>query len=107
VSQIKVIVIDSEKQEVREQVIDNDLKSLQKLVGGYIECAFKPKKKTVLYVDEEGGFKNYRVGFTYNGAPSNVYLGSAVISTVDDEGEGVDVHMTVDEVRSRIIFHRG
>lgn len=103
---VKAIIIDSTKKEIREEQISTEgdgLPALQKVVGGYIELAFQVKSD-VLYVDEEGLLKGYRFGFTYEGAPQRVYVGSAVVSGVTRGGAIKDCTLTVEQVKEKVRF---
>lgn len=66
--------------------IDSDLNTLQKLVGGYIEC-IKFDTNFVIIVDEEGYIKRLTPNIKYCG---KVLVGTIVISSIKN-GEFVSL----------------
>jgi hypothetical protein len=104
---LRVIIIDAQKKEVREETISADghgLEGLQNIVGGLIEAAFRTDKD-VLYVDEEGLLKAYNYGFSFIGAPQALYAGNGVMAGIGEDGETAACTESLEAVRSKVIFH--
>lgn len=59
-SQIKAVVVDPFKKEVRIRMIDSSLQGLQKEVRGPIERAAELPNGDTVYVNENGLLQNYR-----------------------------------------------
>ena len=79
----------------------NHLAQLQEAVGGYIEVAMR-WPGNVMYVDEEGMYKNYD---TYQFWPESEYgprlfVGSGIIVGDDGEGGSCDTTLTVQDIES-------
>jgi len=57
--QILVIVVDPEAKTIEADTIDDNLESMQRMVGGYIERVFAPlgDDAEVMWCDEEGKLK--------------------------------------------------
>lgn len=102
---MRAIIIDAKKQEVREEDIRGGLKSLQQIVGGFIERACCPDDTHDLFVDEEGLLKHPEYFFEYEGA-HQPFAGNGVIVSHDDEGETKAATLSLDEVRSHVKFMR-
>lgn len=79
----KAILIDAANREIREIEYSGtygDPRSLQNIIGGYIELAWTFDNGDVLFVDEEGMFKPQRHFFRLSGYPNGrPFAGSGVI----------------------------
>jgi hypothetical protein len=79
-NKIKIIHIDSLKKTISIVDVENEIKPLQKLVGGYLEVApvrWQPDFQPIdLLVDEEGLLKSKDYGFSYEGT---TFVGNAVV----------------------------
>jgi hypothetical protein len=98
---MKVIIIDSEKKEIRVEKMGNLLSTLQKVVGGYIELALRFPNEDALYVDEEGLLKNYLVGFEIDGRR---FVGNGVITGLK-KSQMVNAFSNVGEIRKMVMFY--
>lgn len=87
---IKVLVKEPYKEiEVRE--IQNNLKSLQAVVGGYIECVPFPRVKDVdLIVNEEGKLARLDGNF-FLPHYKDCVVGTAIIASYNKEGQFVSL----------------
>lgn len=98
---MRVIIIDAKEKRVYEKEIENGLKQLQDIVGGYIEIAhrFDNSNDDVIFVNEEGLFepapRNY---FMFFGA-HQPFAGNGVIC-----GDGVGTNLSVREIESKVKF---
>jgi hypothetical protein len=111
---IKAIYIDAAARDVREITLpdnQNDrLTELQRLVGGYVESAWRTDADDVLWVDEEGMFKAQHAFFRF--APRGDYplAGNGVMvgrERLDRHGDLIgqdDPSWTVDQVRQAVSF---
>lgn len=103
-SRTKVLVIDAQKQEIREATVET-LEDMQAIVEGLIERAQILKTGDEIYVNEEGLFKNFEYGFSVAGAFSRFYLGSGyVIGEADDEGDNTDVKISIENLKKLVTF---
>lgn len=104
---IKVIVINSRQRRVYEKEIENDLRSLQKIVGGYIETAFNLTdsiESDCCFVDEEGLLKGYQDFFIFKGAPVP-FAGNGVIVGTGPEGESISYKdTTLEKIQKAVTF---
>ena len=102
---MRAIIIDAVKREVREVEIENTLKSLQEVVGGYIETAHQLNNdsRDAVFVNEEGLLSQPKNFFVYDGA-HQPFAGSGIIVGCDDEGETIGCTISLDEVKSKVSF---
>jgi len=102
-SKIKVVIIDPFLQIIREGEIDGDLLSLQKSVGGHnIEIVYLDNDN-IMYVDEEGLFREDQQFFIYNKRP---FAGQAVVLGDDiKNGDSIACNSTVLEIAKKVEFH--
>jgi hypothetical protein len=78
--------------------INNDLRSLQKIVGGYIETVITiPEEGIVVVCNEEGRLMNLPKNAVFNGVD---YVGTILFSGFDEE-EFSDLPISVDEFAKR------
>lgn len=89
-----VIIHPGEPLEVKD--IDGELKTLQGLVGGYIE-AVQIDHTMHMWVDEEGRYKNYLPNLFASTLAKRVIVGTAVIVGTGPDGDDVDCPMEVDQ----------
>lgn len=101
---VKVIIIDSAKKEIREALVENKLEVFQEIVGGYIEQASRSLNGDILYVDEDGIYRDYQTGFFFRENFDQRLLGDGVITGLDKEGNTVDVVTTVEIVKNQVKF---
>lgn len=101
---IRVIMIDSDKKEIREEFIENSLENLQKAVGGNIECAHRLPSGVEIYVNEEGLFKDGIInGFAvYKG--HQPFAGNAIAVSFDKKGNTIGTEMNVSDMKMQIKF---
>jgi len=108
---IKGILIDSDKQEVREvYVLDNGdfLGEMHKLIGNGCSCIAAPiiyDNEDTLYIDEEGMHNDAINGFEY---PDWAYplVGNGLIIGADDEGDNVDAKSTIEDISQNIVWRK-
>lgn len=96
----KAILIDSEKQEVKEIVI-SDLKSIyagistEKNKVHCVDVVYIDNKQNFIYVDDEGLLKENTV-FSFN---NGVLAGNGIVSKTDQDGDTTDTDWTAEEVQ--------
>lgn len=101
---MKLIVIDSVKQEVREETVTGEsLKAMQDAVGGHIEIAYHFENGDTMFCDEEGLYKGHDTFVWLEGA-HQPFAGSCVIAGCDDEGNTTSAKTSVEEVKRRVQF---
>jgi hypothetical protein len=71
-----------------EKMIDADLESLQRLVGGYIECV-SVGKGVDMFVNEEGLLIDLPLNKVVSG---HTLVGTIVAISCDDEGESIGLN---------------
>lgn len=112
---MKVLVITT-KGEYEEREIDNNLKTLQDIVGGYIEYVDISQDGLQMIVNEEGKIMDleYNLGATLLFNTTHLYndmiLGNAIIVNTDDEGENKSITKEdIDTVKELIVreFNKG
>lgn len=83
---IKVIVVTKDKIQVKR--IENNLKSLQEIVEGYIEC-FDIKDNHTIICNEEGKIMNLEPNLyvIHKGIIIEILCGNLIICNVDKNGE--------------------
>lgn len=99
---MKGILIDVNKQTV-EEIQYKDYKDIQK----FIECdvfsiGFYLENNHVVYVDDEGLYTDKK-GWVYNDIP-NIFIGNALIEHNNKSGNAIDVTISVEELRNKIVF---
>jgi len=83
---IKVLIKEPYKEPIVKE-IDNNLKSLQNIVGGYIECVPFPKVKGIdLIVNEEGKLDQLEGNF-FLPHYQDCVVGTAIVASYNDDGE--------------------
>jgi hypothetical protein len=82
------------------------LEGLQTLVGGSIEAAYQWPNRDVLYVDEEGLFKDAQMFFAISVRPDQPLAGNGVLvgREVDDLGNTAPPQMTIERLSSLVRF---
>lgn len=81
-------------------VPDTDqLAELQRLVGGYIEVAHRFPNGDILYVDEEGLFKDPTHFFAVSGAHQPFAGNGVILGPEDSEGEETPAQTPVARIR--------
>lgn len=112
---MKVLVITT-KGEYEEREIDNNLKTLQDIVGGYIQYVDISQDGLQMIVNEEGKLMDleYNLGATLLFNTTHLYndmiLGNAIIVNTDDEGENKSITKEdIDTVKELIVreFYKG
>lgn len=112
---MKVLVITT-KGEYEEREIDNNLKTLQDIVGGYIEYVDISQDGLQMIVNEEGKILDleYNLGATLLYNTTHLYndmiLGNVIIVNTDDEGENKSITKEdIDTVKELIVreFNKG
>lgn len=86
--QILVIVIDPEAKTIQADTIDDNLTSMQQMVGGNIERVMAPlgDEAEILWIDEEGKLKE-NFHFNVKGFP-DIIAGKAFICREVDSADG-------------------
>ena len=83
---MNVLIVEPDKRPYPKE-IGNDLKSMQEVVGGYIET-LTLERNVVLVLNEEGKLiplkKNRLIS---NGINSDILMGTFFVAGTDDEGE--------------------
>lgn len=103
---MKAYHINSAEQTVTE-VEYYGLEDLQTLVGGYIECAYRYPNGDVLYVDEEGLFKQVDHWFAIPERTDQPFAGNGVLVGPErgpDTVETFDPVHTVEQLRRKVAF---
>lgn len=112
---MKVLVITT-KGEYEEKEIDNNLKTLQDIVGGYIQYVDISQDGLQMIVNEEGKIMDleYNLGATLLYNTTHLYndmiLGNAIIVNTDNEGENKSITKEdIDTVKELIVreFNKG
>lgn len=112
---MKVLIITT-KGEYEEREIENNLKTLQDIVGGYIEYVDISQDGLQMIVNEEGKLMDleYNLGATLLFNTTHLYndmiLGNAIIVNTDDEGENKSITKEdIDTVKELIVreFNKG
>ena len=93
---IKVVLVEPNKKAVITE-IENGLKSLQNIVGGYIECIYPFEDNVGIICNEEGkliGLEPNRVLKDDNGNAYDIICGTFIVTglTEDDFGSLTDEH---------------
>lgn len=98
--------IDSMKKQITEIRIESkdELKSLRLCVGGSIEAAVILENNDVIYVDEEGLFKNPQHFFISKGHHQPLAGNGVLIGTDVSNGESIDAVTEIKWLRENIIF---
>ena len=106
----KIIIIDPNDRSVTTREIvpshDSHATQINEIIGGNfcLACLFgETGAEDVCYVHEDGMQKqtNY---FALPGWGFEIYAGIGVITGLDRQGATVSVHVSVDEVRRRVLF---
>lgn len=103
---IRVIIIDPNKKEIREDHITPDLKTFYKIIGcEYIESALTGyfNDGNFVYVDEEGALKEDMKCFYIKGSAYRIY-GIAVLLHFDGKGGEDSTKLSVDHIKSLVRF---
>lgn len=96
---MRAIVIDSKKQEIREETLQGEtLAALQKIVGGNIDTAFRLFHHAC-YVDDEGLFNNPDTGFCFDGV--GCFAGSGVLVGSNPRGDTVAATLEIEQIKRR------
>lgn len=92
-----IMFLDAKTMELKELEVENELKTLQDLVGGYIEAPVLSddldKNDVITYINEEGklidlpasGAMLFRNGYT------DIIKGNIVFTGTDNEGDNIDL----------------
>lgn len=98
---MKVIVIDSKQKKIYEDEVNNDFRALQKVVDGLLATAKYLPSNDVIFVDDEGLLKEPTNFFEIDGIP---FAGIGVVVGDDGEGDSINVHASVAEIKNQITF---
>src|SRR5688572_23888914 len=104
---MKALLIDSVNKKVKTvnltNVDDNILEQCYELMNVKdVEIGLTIKNGDCILVDEEGLFKHYQHGFSYEG---NYFLGNGMVVRVDDKGDEIDCKSSQKEITKTIKFH--
>ena len=71
-----------------ERTVENELRVMQGLVGGYIEIMYLPHD-ILCVINEEGKLRGLKpvAGMMWNGQLADIVAGTCVFVTEDDEGD--------------------
>jgi hypothetical protein len=106
---MKAILIDVLNENVRMVEVDdkNVLKDWYKhIICSMVEVALYLNGHDSIMVDEEGLFSmdNNSKFFIFKGG-HQPFIGNGLVVGVNNKGESVDPHISVEEVRSKVSFH--
>lgn len=105
---MKVIKIDSLKEEVSVIEIDGSLESIYKELNcTMIEAPIVLDNEDTLYVDEEGLFVSEAKGGFMFSIYHSPLMGNGLIIGSNDEGENVDVQSTLEDIKNKVTFLPG
>ena len=101
---MKAILINAQKQEVSEIVLnkDNYLRDTYEAIGNgcaLVQSGIYLNETEALMVDEEGYFKDGLSGFTFDG---RFFYGNGIIWNCDEEGESISCQSTVESIMPRV-----
>jgi len=99
----KAIFINSTEETVTEVVI-NDYTEISPMIGCEIFTVARMSEKTDAYVDDMGLYGNPNAFFIIKGGYPSPIAGNALLMDTDEEGESVDVSMSLNEVKSKVKF---
>lgn len=100
--EIRAILIDAEREEVKEVTWDGDFRSLSKLIGcEWIEVVGL-SRETSLIIDEEGKLKEHN-GFSFRGG-NYEFAGNGLILGRDSSGESIATRVSVDYVKQLVVW---
>ena len=103
-SNIKAILIDVEKQEVKEVEHDNSLQNIYDLLFCRTFDVVRIDDVNSIFVDDEGILKD-NLYFEYSASDRVFQLaGNGLILGVDDEGNSISPTLTVEDVKSKVNF---
>lgn len=97
----KGIFIDVNKQTV-EEIEYKDFRDIAKLLQCDMFSIGFHLDHHVVYVDDEGLYTDKK-GWIYRGIP-NIFIGNALIENIDKSGNAIDVTISVEELRNKIVF---
>ncbi|MFQ3543685.1 DUF3846 domain-containing protein [Halobacillus rhizosphaerae] len=85
---IQIIKIKTGKQSPTIEEIENDLESMQKIVGGYIECVNIPDTQIDLWINEEGKINEMEQNMLLlnNDKPYDIICGDVFFASHDSHG---------------------
>lgn len=92
-SEIRVIVIEPDENEIKVSNVENELETFQRIVGGYIEnvrIPFSPREISV-YVNEEGLMNKLPHNSTASRLLQRPIVGVVVITRTDYEGNNISL----------------
>jgi len=101
--QTRVIIIDSEKREVREGTVSS-LEDCQKLVGGLIERAGYLITNDEVFVNEEGLMGQPKHFFMFQGGHSPVAGNGYITGPTDSKGNETDCTLSLEQAYRKIKF---
>lgn len=105
-STVRAILIDINKQAVREVSVEDSLPSYYATLGCDLIEAVYPQGLAAgdcVYVDEEGLFKEPAVFFHWRGFHQPL-AGSGLVVGTDDDGNTVDCKTSLEQVKARVRF---
>ncbi len=105
-----IIIIDPNDRTVAMREIvpshDSHAQQIQEIIGGNfcLACLIHVNgDEDVCYVEEEGVYK-YTNSFALPGWGAEIYAGIGVITGLDRSGGTVSAHVSLDEVKRRVLF---
>lgn len=102
---IKCFVIDSAKEEIREEEVaeGGTLEFIQEIVDGPFDCVSLDEKND-LYINDEFLFRgDFKTAFSME---QGTFLGNGVVVGLGNVGEAVDTNYTLEQLRALVIFHQ-
>lgn len=104
---MKAILIDAVNREVREVHLAEGLQAIYDLLSypdNKVSCfdCWRLDGEDAIYIDDEGLLKDVEHFFIVDG--KKALAGNGLVTSHDDEGETIDVAMTVEQVEARVKF---
>ena len=102
---MKVILIDTKNEEIKEVEHDDTLKNIYKFVDCATFDVLRLDGVNGIYVDDEGLFVEDQLFFTYHGDNySHTLAGNGLVLGVNGGGETISPTITVEEVSEAVDF---
>jgi Domain of unknown function (DUF3846) len=104
---MRAIIINAKDRTISETEIDGSLKSLQQIVGGFIETVYAGLDEGHhCYVNEEGLLNNPQCFFMFRDGHQPL-AGNGVILASTDEGDEAPCSLPLEWVKERVRFMDG
>ena len=100
---MRAILIDPEAKTITEVQYDGNYKSIYKLIDCETFTFVGIDGENVIFVDDEGLFKEPKHFFIWKGYPQPL-SGKGLILDTDDEGDSIATDLPIDYVKSQVKF---